>query len=489
MDSTPSRTPAAYRHLESVSAALLLFMTVWAPWAFGCTTAGTSAVLDYSGYALGGLLLAKWLVRWRCGFGPPRWTEPTPAGRWLVRLLAGLTVLFLGYVLAGILNARAAAEFSNGGVQFNYFEGPQIAWLPASYDAPRSLRNFRDWLGVALAFWAARDWLLGKSRHERRLKSDAPASFPHRRLRMLLWIWVISSSVLALECILQRLDGTDKLLWLLKPRIPGRPDFHFGPYTYRTNAAQYFNLVWPVALGFWWSLRAAFHGKHGPRARLGGGAHVMLLPCTLLLAACPLISTSRGGALIFGILSLGATAILVSARRGGGWVGRSVLGGLFLAVLALGWVLGGQSLSDRFKAQAMDPLNGRGEIYETAYRMLPDFTWLGSGAGTFVSIYPLYRLNPESEWANYAHNDWLEARITLGRIGLSMLVAMLLAIPLIIQSSRGTGVPREFAALLALALGGLLMHAVFDFPFLIHSLQFHFCVLLAVASSMGRRPV
>ena len=489
MDSTPARTPAAYRHLESVSAALLLFMTVWAPWAFGCTTYESIQVLNYAGYTLGALLLAKWIVRGRTGFPPPRWTEPTPVGRWLIGLLAALTVLLLAYVLAGVVNARAAAEHTKAGVQFTYFDGPQLTWLPSSYDASRSLPVFRNWLAVALTFWAARDWLLGKSRHERHLKTDAPGRFPPKRLRVLLWTWVLSSSALALACILQRLDGTDKLLWLLKPIGTGQPDFHFGPYTYRTNAAQYFNLVWPVALGFWWSLRAAYREQHGFQSRLGGGAHVMLLPCALLLAACPIVSTSRGGALIMGTLTLGALVVLLSARSAGSWVGRSALGGLFAAVFAFAWLLGGKSLSDRFIAHAMDPLNGRTEVYETAYRMLPDFTWLGSGAGTFISIYPLYRLNPESVWAAYAHNDWLEARITLGRIGLSMLVLMLLAIPLIVRNSCGTGIHREFAALTMLALGGMLVHAVFDFPFLIHSLLYQFCVLLAIVSTLGRRPV
>ena len=32
----------------------------------------------------------------------------------------------------------------------------------------------------------------------------------------------------------------------------------FGPYAYRANASQYFNLLWPVCLGFWWTLNRSF---------------------------------------------------------------------------------------------------------------------------------------------------------------------------------------------------------------------------------------
>ncbi len=487
MDATPTRTPAIYRHLDTVTGALLLFLTVWAPWAFGGTTFWAIRVTNIAGYALGIILLAKWIVRWRLGYAPPRWAEPTPAGRWLTRLLALLTVVILAYVLAGALNARATTSYSRAGVEFLYSERTPVAWLPASYDALQSRPAFWNWLGIALCFWAARDWLLGKSRRERRLEETPAVTFPSERLTVWLWTLVISSSLLALECILQRLDGTDKLLWLIKPQMGNTADFRFGPYAYRTNAAQYFNLVWPVSLGFWWSLRAAYRQKHGASARVGGGAHVMVLPCTLLLAACPIISTSRGGSLIMGVLTVGAAVVLLTARSAGGWGGRIALGGMFAAVLAFALALGGEALSKRFVVTGLDA-NGRTEIYDTAHRMLPDFTWFGSGAGTFPSLYPIYRARAEYPWASYTHNDWLQTRITLGRIGLAVLVVMLVSVPLIVRHSRGRGVPVQFAALLTLALGGMLTHAVFDFPFQVHSLLFLFCLLLAVACSLGRRP-
>src|SRR5205823_1961818 len=79
----------------------------------------------------------------------------------------------------------------------------------------------------------------------------------------------------------------------------------FGPYAYRSNAAQYFNLLWPVTLGFWWMLhRSVGSGRH---------THHLLLLCSAVMAACPIISISRGGALItVGILVLAAFAFVVT---------------------------------------------------------------------------------------------------------------------------------------------------------------------------------
>jgi hypothetical protein len=49
-------------------------------------------------------------------------------------------------------------------------------------------------------------------------------------------------------------------------------------------------------------------------------------------------------------------------------------------------------------------------------------------------------------------------------------------------------VPPEFRALLAIALGGMLLHARLDFPFQILSLHVTFLVLAALASVLSPLP-
>ncbi len=126
-----------------------------------------------------------------------------------------------------------------------------------------------------------------------------------------------------------------------------------------------------------------------------------------------------------------------------------------------------------------DRMSGRGEIYANARRMADDYIWWGSGAGTFTALYQFY-LQPGQTWAAYAHHDWLETRITFGRVGLA-LIALALGL-LFVRSWIGRGLP-IFPILLAfwwLALGGCLTHAIFDFPFQVHSVLFLFTVLAAV---------
>jgi hypothetical protein len=153
------------------------------------------------------------------------------------------------------------------------------------------------------------------------------------RLRRLLWVLAINGGLLGLEGIVQRLEGSGRLLFLVKPRVNPAGETQFGPWAYRANASAYFNLLWPVCLGFWWTL----HRNAGVNllclsSRVGGeGAnpreqsrdgnrmrstarHHLLLACAAIMAACPIISTSRGGALITVGQVLAAGAFMISAH-------------------------------------------------------------------------------------------------------------------------------------------------------------------------------
>ncbi len=497
MDPASSRTPPVLRHLDTASGALLLFLTVWSPWAFGNVRWEEIQVMNWTGAAMGALLVAKHVIRWRTRHVPARWSEPTRTGRWAVRTLAVLSVLVPAYVLVSVLNARATADHWKFGTELVYLPGEPVSWLPSSYDRSGSLPAFWGWSALALVFWAARDWFLGKSRDERRTDDgDQDDGLPDR-IRTWLWTLVGSATVLAMTSMIQRFDGTDKLLWIRAP-YSGDPSFHFGPYNYRTNGAQYFNLVWPVALGFWWSLRNAAKTQG---SRTGAGAHVLLVPCTLILAASPLISSSRSGALVMGALSVGALAVFLTGNRiwqRGRWLWATAF---FAVPVVLGLILGGEKLSSRFVETAKDPLNGRGEIYETARRMSAESGWFGTGAGSFTALNALYSPRPSrnvhgyvnNDWwetqnvHGYVHNDWWETQITLGWIGLGAIVVMMLLVPVIAFGSLGRPPSREFAGLVALALLGMLGHAVGDIPFQVRSLLFQFLVTMAMASAMVRR--
>src|SRR5208282_2229812 len=102
---------------------------------------------------------------------------------------------------------------------------------------------------------------------------------------------------LAIEGLMQRVEGGNKLLWLVVPRYDQSAETQFGPYAYRANAAQYFNLLWPAVLGFWWASVSALRRRRSANSERQNRIAV-LLPCVVLMAICPLVSSSRGGAIV-----------------------------------------------------------------------------------------------------------------------------------------------------------------------------------------------
>jgi O-antigen ligase len=479
------RTPRVHRILDGASGGLLLAMVVFAPWAFATSTSAAIWAMNCGGYLLGALLAGKWVVRRVMAYEPQRWANG-PGHRWPVSGLAVGTVLVLGYVLVSGLNARAVMDYTftpkmaaATGLDIQYRD--PVEWLPQSYDGPRTIRAFWKYLAMALSFWAARDWLLGRSRRERRMSETRLVTFPTGRVARLLWTLVISSAALSIVGVLQRLDGTDEILWVFKS--PNRSIMNFGPFPYRGHASEYLNLVWPVVLGFWWCLRDKFISAHGISARAGGGPHVVLLPLAVTIAIGPFLTASRGGVLVLAGLLPVALMVLLFARRTNSVVRIGtvvVLAGIVWA----GWYLGGSTLVKRFDGVGNDKLGGREQIYESAARMESDFRLWGCGPETFARVFYLYRQDPGQPWSAYAHDDYLETRITFGLAGFAVIMAMLLLVPFCTQFGQGIVASREFLLLLLLGMGGILLHARFDFPFQSYCLHFEFLILCALLSCL-----
>jgi len=485
-----------YQVCEDATEVLIYGMVVFSPWAFGTTQPWSIWIMNGAGYVLGALLLIKITIRRWKGYCAPRWTEPNsnlpPLGRSKVRSLSAmltvLTLAILGYVLLSGVNA--AATYQPGTLNFIYHS--HLNWLPHSLNSSQTWAAFWNYLGLAGSFWAIADWLLGKSAGEERttrqkalIEGTQCRTLP-ARLGRLLWLLSANGALLGLESILQRLEGSGRLLFIIKPVINPEATSQFGPYHYRANAAAYFNLVWPLCLGFWWMLQRsrAFNQR----------SHFLLLPCGVIMAACPIISTSRGGALV--TISIIAVAILSMvtthlsphqhedkrARR----VTLAFLTFFFAGALSLGFALGWKNLKPRMK-DIQHGFAAREELFEAARPMAADYPWFGTGPGTFESIFQLYRNSIDAFWPGQLHNDWLETRITFGWAGSALIGLAFVTVLLRWFVPSGLAGDRRFMILLWLAFAGALLHARFDFPFQIYSILFLFLVLCAVAFTLSQK--
>jgi hypothetical protein len=277
-------------------------------------------------------------------------------------------------------------------------------------------------------------------------------------------------------------------LFLVHPRVNPEAETQFGAYAYRSNAAQYFDLLWPLCLGFWWTLH-----------RLGGSrfkSHHLLLLCAAVMAACPIISASRGGALVaaglllFVMIYFAATNYFSSTwrrqERRTRWGTAGLLGLFFALALALGWYFGWDLLSARM-TDIQGGYQAREAIYESARPMAADYPVFGTGPGTFGTVFQLYLYSNLTYWPEQLHDDWMETRITFGLVGMAMILSALACVGLRWFAPGGIRGGRRFVVLAWAGLAGCLIQARFDFPFQIYSILFLFLVICAMLFNLSSR--
>jgi hypothetical protein len=490
--STSVRQVLAYRACDRASGWLICFMVVFSPWAFGTTEPWSKWTINASGYALGAMLLFKHWLRFRFNHRPARWNpverraDFRPTSRLHTSGLAVLTAAILAYCLLSALNARSTYE---AGV-FAYRD--YVRWLPHSYDQARTWQAFFNLLALACFFWATRDWLLGLTPDEERANRARTATGNHprplpARLRRLLWVLCLNGALLGTQGIAQRLSGTNKLLWFQETRLNKSAEAQFGPYAYRSNAAQYFGMVWPVGLAFWWLLRREARRTRETTEGFRRTRHHWLLPCVGVMAACPIMSLSRAGALVtMGMILVASMIFLLAWRRRH----PSVRFGIVL-FFALAFALGAYFGWDEFSARMNhfdEGLELREQMYETARLITHDYPLFGTGPGTFDPVFQLYRASTDEYWPAQLHNDWLETRITFGWLGSALIGAALLIILARWFLPGGFEVRWPVPALLGLSVAGCFVHARYDFPFQVYSLQLLFLLLCVLLMLFSRRP-
>jgi hypothetical protein len=399
------------------------------------------------------------------------------------RLFLLLNLLLLAFCTVAWINARAT--FSIQEQTFAYRDG-YIKWLPTTYDAALTRDALLMYAACFAVFWGARFWLMRGWRRAEQMHSEKEmlTAASNRRLKALLWVLSLNGALLALQGILQRLSGSSKLLWLRQAHND-EPSLAFGPFSYRGNAAEYLNLIWPLALAFWWLLSRERRRLQAAGRSLADGPELLLVPGVILMAAASVVTLSRGGALVCGGLILGSFLIL-AGQKGVSNAKRLLGAGMISAVAAIAFSINLDDLVARFSAEGnLGSLNGRTEISENARQIVADYPLFGSGPGSFRSVYHLYRENTDQLWHGFLHDDWLETLVTFGWIGSGLILAGFVVLLLWIRSPGKAPAPPAFLLCSGLALGGLLLHAKFDFPMQTYSIFFTFVLVASLLTTVS----
>ncbi len=471
--------------LENVVGAIVLIVTSIAPWLLGSTTAIGYWFITVLGFFVGAVVCVNKRLFVTGAFPPGVVSFAARRGAAIVWLAA---ILLIVYIVVSILNPAAELTYSffpgigeAVGVDIKYFD--PIIWLPHTYDKARTLKALIKYVSLLFWFIAARAWFSGNSYNTENVDKDCRV-FPTYRFTVFLWTISINSAVLAFVGILQRLDGTDKLLWLFHNHLNGGQGA-FGPFPYQSNGAQLLNLVWPIMVGFWFTKQSRSNNIAEMLRNIGRDTSVVLVMLIALVIGGVVVAKSRGAVIVLVYLII-LVCIVVSKYCFFNNAVKVVGVCILLLGLIVGAWTGGQDLINRFSNEELFRMSGRTLIYDDASRMVDDFIIFGSGAETFAPLMFFYR-NKDPNWNAYAHNDYLETIITFGVVGFVLVVFVFLGFMLFPALGNGVSAPPEFILLMFAAISGILLHARFDLPFQIYSLHFEFVVICAFFSCLKWR--
>jgi hypothetical protein len=268
----------------------------------------------------------------------------------------------------------------------------------------------------------------------------------------------------------------------------GESPIFFASYYYHGNAGAYLNLVLPPAFGL--TARALMR----PRAPIVKAVSLILV---LLIVGAVAANTSRVAELIGAIMIV---LLLVSFAR----TALRKRGMLEYKTLLLGAVLVTFTLFAIARASHLDeplqrwnefrshlPVDGRWLASRAALRAVGDASYFGFGPGTFRVIFPYYTsgLGPgiEGTW-RFLHEDYLQTVLEWGWLG-SPLWGLIFfgGIFVAIRNWRQPGRAVEWRSrhrrllpVIVLALLGVALHALVDFPLQIASLQLYVAVYLGI---------
>lgn len=424
----------------------------YAPWAYGSTRPGLVDFLDM-GLGLCFLFHVAGLVAER---RMPRY--PLLPSACLVVL-----VLQAGWLW---FNARSFVDDTFG--EFVPLI-PAFPGLPGSWDKEATFRAWKTLSAMSGAFLVASDMV-------------ANDAWRHRLWRVLA---IAGFSVIIYGLVIKGM-GKDSLLSMFQGRDVD-PTF-FGPFRYHGNAGSYLNFIWPVILAL--LLRSWRKGSDHAGVALWSGGLV------LAFSAC-FVNTSKAAAAIACAMLVLAVLIFVPLLQRqlvrSRWISRVLVGGFILGIVAI-LVYGGitQPLQTRWQTlidsgKEMDA-GSRLLVDQTCLRMIPDAGWWGMGPGTFVQVFPFYTNYLGDALVGYwiyAHNDYLQTVVEYGKAG-TVLWAMLFFGGQFRAFRQGWRRDlRTFERILFLstflALSGVALHSLVDFPLQIASLQLYVMVFLAYA--------
>jgi O-antigen ligase len=305
-----------------------------------------------------------------------------------------------------------------------------------------------------------------------------------REVRKLTLVFLCVAIAEAVLGILQVGAGKDSLLRLGNPFSVSAAT---GTYINKNHFAALMAMALPVALAFWAMETLPPVDQHGERLREHPrhadaklARRILWSLLIVLMLAALLFTRSRAG-IGCGFAALGAASLGLVWNAGTMRLRIALVSMAGLALLLAAYV-GLTPIVERFAPEELAlSYEGRLRIAAAAMRGGLDFLPLGSGLGTFADVFRRYQTEGLTGFIDHAHNDYAEAFLELGVVGLAVMALFAAAYLMrwgaitAKRLSRTLGYLQVAAGLAVLAMAA---HGFFDFNFHIPANAI-FCSFLA----------
>lgn len=424
----------------------LLFTLFWLPLSLGANRPWAWALMQMSFFLIGGVLLIiqkSLLTTLYSKYKFFVWI-------WLAFLAWQLiNIIPLPFSLVSALRPERIQFLLSENI--DSIRSIESQWLPLSFDVGQSDVTFFKSLAYCFLFFVALSLINSGKRIKYTLMAISAAG------------------------VLQAIYGTLEVLSGMEYSLIFRlPISHIatGSFVYKNHYANFLLLCLSAAIGY---MIANLHiqNSSSPRERLRRlvrfwlSNKVLFRIGIIIMVIALVMSRSRMGnsAFFIGMTITATLGLIYFKPRQKSYV-VLFISMLIIDVLIVSSLFGLKQVQQRIE-QTNLAQETRDEVITDALPILSQYGVLGTGGGTFYTIYPQFQSESIQHFYDHAHNEYLQFTIEFGVVGAALLAALVfLCVKSAVSAMRHRRhpLPRGTAFASIMAILGMALHSTVDFP-------------------------
>ncbi|MBT3137049.1 O-antigen ligase family protein [Alteromonas sp. ALT199] len=452
----------------------LLFTLFWLPLSLGANRPWAWALMQMSVFFLGGILLLTHESLLSKLYNQYKLLVIV----WLVFLTWQLiNIVPLPFSLVEALRPERINFLLNENAQS--MESLSSQWLPLSFDVGQSDVIFFKSLAYCFLFFITLTLVnTGK------------------RLRYIL---IVVSAAGVFQAIYGSLEVLSGLQYSLVFKLPVS-HIATGSFVYKNHYANFLLLCLSAAIGY---MIASLRVRSGssPRERLRRivrfwlSNKVLFRIGIIIMVIALVMSRSRmGNSAFFIAMTITATLGLIYFKPRQKSYVVLFISMLVIDILIVSSLFGLKQVQQRIEQTNLTQ-ESRDEVVTDALPLLSQYGVIGTGGGTFYTVYPQVQSESIQHFYDHAHNEYLQFAIEFGIVGaaiIAMLVLLCAKSALSAMQNRRHPLPRGTAFAAVMAVIGMALHSTVDFPLQAPANTAIFIILLALGAlsrdiPMGRQ--